>query len=452
MTTPIKNIVVLMLENRSFDHLVGYLRTDKYPIDGVRGNESNYVDPLTRKTRPVPVSDDAPYVPDLDPSPGHEFGNVAVQIHGANPAPTPSVGSNVGYVADYDAVAGAGRGGAVMRCFASGKLPAMHALAQEFALCDAWFASMPGPTWPNRFFAHCATSGGFVDNAVRNYPMRTLYQNLEAANINWRIYYHDFPQSLALANQRPYFLRGDYELFDQAFLRDCASGLLPQFSFIEPRYFNEGASRANDQHPIHGVLGGDALIAAVYEGIRNSLQWPETMLIVLWDEHGGFFDHRLAPVPSIPPDGSTEFFDFRSYGVRVPAIVVSAYTPKATIDSLVYDHTSLAATAKEIFGLPAFLTARDAKSNTVSHLYNGPLRTDVPAALPGASQPEMLRARSFQSDSEPPNDLQVSLLALARSLNPAARELVAAPPPPTEGEAAAEARAHLSAFAAARQS
>jgi len=288
---PINHVVVLMLENRSFDHMLGFMKTQDWPINGLSGNESNYPDPQNPTGTPVPMRPKATYVPDLDPGPMHDYANVVRQIHG---------GTNAGFVADYLTITDAARAGHVMTGFAPDKLPVLATLAKEFAVCDNWFSSLPGPTWPNRFFVHCATAGGYVDGAPRNYPMRTLYENLRDAHVNWRIYYHDIPQSLALQNQRKFF-HAQYEIYNQSFVRDCKQGRLPQYSFIEPRYFNEGSSRANDQHPIHGVVGGELLIADVYEAVRSSPNWNETVLIIIYDEHGGFYDH-VPPPAATPPD------------------------------------------------------------------------------------------------------------------------------------------------------
>jgi phospholipase C len=446
---PVTQIVVLMLENRAFDHLVGFMQSPSFPIHGLDGTEQNYPDPLGPSGTPVRVTPDAPYVPDLDPGPDHDFPNVAVQLHGAIPAPQPSKGSNIGFVKDYSTVRGVTTPGNVMRCFGGDRLPVIGTLAREFAICDNWFSSMPGGTWPNRFFVHCATSGGYVDNAIRNYPMRTLYQNLTAKGINWRIYFHDMPQSLALANQRQYF-RTKYELYGQAFVRDCQNGDLPQYSFIEPRYFNELSARANDMHPIHGVVNGELLIAEVYEALRASKQWETTMLIVTWDEHGGFYDH-VEPPQATPPDNATQFFGFASYGVRVPAVVVSPLIPKNTIDHTLYDHTSIPATAKVLFELPNFLTARDAAANRLEKLCSLPQpRDDTPTTLPRPSvEPALLAAAP--AVPQPTNELEDDLLALSRELGLPGAELMQVRTmsrAATEDEAAAEARAHLAAFAA----
>jgi phospholipase C len=445
---PITNLVVLMLENRSFDHMLGYMASAMYPIDGLTGAEFNYPDPLTKKLPRVSVSGDAPYVPDLDPSPGHNVPNVAVQLYGADPRPDPSVGVNIGFVADYLSIVGPVKGSQVMRCFGDGRLPALQTLAREFAICDHWYSSMPGPTWPNRFFAHCATSGGFIDDQMRDYRMRTIYQNLSDANVNWRVYYHDLPQSMALANQWQYF-SSKYELFDQAFARDAAAGLLPRYSFIEPRYYTHLGSRANDQHPDNGIPEGELLIKQVYELLRASPQWPQSMLIIAWDEHGGFFDHE-EPRAAVPPDDQISNFNFASYGLRVPAVIVSPLIPKATISHDLFDHASIPATVKVLFNLPGFLTKRDAAANNLLGLASlAAAREDAPSTLP--SLPGTLQSALVPPpvSTKPPNDLQLSLLQMARSLDPTApAEAPLAAMPQTEEDAASEARAHFLRFAA----
>jgi phospholipase C len=218
-----------VLENRSFDHLLGSLRAEDDRIDGPLGTEFNYADPSAETGKSL-VTFDAPYVPDVDPGPGHEFSNAIEQLFLDSKVPTPIVTdkSNMGFAFDYRQVCrGNGQtdvqsmqnAGKVLRCFGARQLPALHTLAREFAICNKWFSSVPGPTWPNRFFIHCATSGGYLDNALRDYEMRTIFQNLSEVGVNWRIYYHDVPQSLALRQQRQYF-REKYELFRRA--RDSA--------------------------------------------------------------------------------------------------------------------------------------------------------------------------------------------------------------------------------------
>jgi phospholipase C len=447
----IDHVVVLMLENRSFDHMLGYFKSAT-PFDGLNGTEANFEDPLHGTGFKAQVSDDAPTVPDIDPGPDHECPAVQVQLFGQNgPWPGDPVAlHNNGFLYDYAQITHDFPAAAkVMRCHKGGNVPALTHLAQEFALCDHWFSSLPGPTWPNRFFAHAATSGGHTDNVVRLYLMRTIFENLSAAGVSWRVYFHDFPQSLALTNQLR-FVRSNYA-FAAKFFDDADNGTLPAYSFIEPRYFNEGPLRANDQHPIHGVPLGDALIADVYKAVRNGPNWSSTLLIVASDEHGGLYDHVLPPM-TVNPDGKTSpQFDFTRLGVRVPAVVASPWVKKGSVSSTVYDHTSIAATLRELFHLPSSLTKRDAQANTLLPLLSEPAaRTDAPEELARPSDETLAITAGVQPDTRPLSDYQNSLIALAHSLADQAPSPMALPlatgPANTEREGAMFAKYTMSAL------
>src|ERR1700730_3504308 len=180
----IKHVVVLVMENRSFDHMLGNLMAPEYKIEGLTGVEFNYADPISR-TGEARVTKSAPYVPDVDPSPSHEFHDVMLQLFRRFIVPWPIVDPNQGFMYDYAKVShDEAHAGKVMQCFGADQLPALHALAKQFAVCDHWFSSLPGPTWPNRFFIHCATSGGYVDNAVRSYDMDTIFENLSKHGVS----------------------------------------------------------------------------------------------------------------------------------------------------------------------------------------------------------------------------------------------------------------------------
>ena len=413
----IENIVVLMLENRSFDHLLGFFPGGPN-FDGLKGDEANYEQPVTQSGLKVTVSRDAPVVPDVDPGPDHDVPNVHIQLFGqAGPYPDdPNAPHNNGFLYDYAQVTHEVATAAhVMRCHDPANVPTLTALAQEFAICDRWFSSVPGPTWPNRFFAHAATSGGHSDNAIRIYGMRTIYENLHDTGKTWRIYFHDFPQSLALEHQLQ-FAFTNYEYIDE-FFKAAEAGTLPQYTFIEPRYFNEGPFRANDMHPIHGVVGGEQLIADVYEALRKGSQWENMLFVVVCDEHGGLYDHVLPP-KAVNPDGlvSPEF-DFSHLGVRVPAIVVSPWIPKGTIASTVYDHTSILATVRDVFGLGRSLTQRDAQANTLlSLLTETAPRADAPMTLPRATDDTQALHYAAQVDHRPLSRFQTSLVTCANAL------------------------------------
>ena len=380
----LKHIVVLMMENRSLDHMLGFLQSPNYQINGLAGNESNLDDDNT----PVQVSNDAIYFGDLTPDPGHSHFDVMRQMFdGADPAATP-VPPMTGFVKDYRLHTNdVGKSHNIMKCFSKTKLPVLSALAQQFCLCDNWFSSVPGPTFPNRAFAHAATSIGRVDMSPIGYVgiSKTIYELLDENGISARIYYNDttlaatFPNLMAKMNQ--FF--GPF----QSFLDACGNNSLPAYSFIEPRYNTLESENffftASDQHPDHDVHAGEELIQKVFQAIwNNPAVRNSTLLVITYDEHGGLFDHVPPPQRVSNPDrknwdgeaGNPDPpFDFTWLGVRVPAVLISPYIKAGTIDTTLYDHTSFIATARKSF-LPnwqaTFLTQRDKEANTLEGNFN----------------------------------------------------------------------------------
>jgi phospholipase C len=391
MPSPIKHVVVLMLENRSFDHMLGFMRSASYKIEGLTGQEFNRLNPATNKSAGVPVSDDAEYEGDLNVDPTHDVGSVCLQIYGApSPPPPPVKRSMIGFVYSYLQRPGMSptRARNIMKCFAPSKVGALTTLAKQFAVCDHWFASVPGPTWPNRFFAHCASSGGYIDNEVRHYGMKTIFEQLTAAGRDWRVYFHDIPQCLTLSRLQSVHYVDNFQRF-KTFLEDAALGTLPAYSFIEPRYFDFLHWKANDEHPPHNVGFGEMLIADVYEALRKSPLWNTSLLLILFDEHGGTYDHLLPPSAVPPGDDASQGFAFDRLGVRVPAVVVSPLIPAKTIDSRCYDHTSIPATVRALLLPDASpnkhqpLTKRDAAAQTFDDLLSlSKPRIDTPEKLP----------------------------------------------------------------------
>lgn len=198
MATKVNHVIVLMLENRSFDHMLGYLKTDQYPIDGLTGRESNPLNfgPVAKE---IGVHPDATDI--LVHDPGHALSDVNVQLFENLLGPPAIREPNRGFVVSYGEQPHVTPGIApqIMSCFSAANLPILSALAQEFAICDHWYSSMPGPTWPNRFFAHCATSKGTVTNGgIANYDMPTVFEQLAAKGLTWKIYFHDFVHALQL--------------------------------------------------------------------------------------------------------------------------------------------------------------------------------------------------------------------------------------------------------------
>ena len=438
MAHQITHIIVLMLENRGFDHMVGFMQSDAYRIDGIDAANppSNPMSP--HDPTPILATPDAPSALPFDA--GHSVTDTNEQLF-FNVSGPPSAGpSNKGFVYSYSLQANVTTATAplIMKCFAPASLPVLTTLAKEFGLCDHWYSSVPGPTWPNRFFAHAATSKGFIDNGLfHNYDMRTIFENLSAVDGTWKIYSHDFPQAQALLGIQGDEFANNWDSIG-GFKDDAANNQLPDYAFIEPKYttlFGE----ANDQHPPHPIEAGEQLIADVYNAVRTSPAWEDSLLIVLYDEHGGTFDHELPPAAT-PPDEHTSQFGFDRLGVRVPALLISPYVQRGRIVSRVFDHSSIPATVKKVFGLPAFLTKRDAQANTFEDLLDLPVaRHDTPANLGIAPligrdgwgddvvTPDAIRMQLAmgQISSTPVSDLQMSLVELARTLPTGPKDRVA---------------------------
>ena len=347
-----------------------------------------------------------------------------------------------------------------MECFDPAKIPALATLAQEFCVCDRWFSAAPGPTWLNRFYAHAATSDGMViDNATHNYKMNTIYDALTKNGVSWNIYYGDIPQSLIL---RQLWRTPDHYRRFERFYADVQRGDLPAYTFIEPRYFSLLVWKANDNHPPHDVRQGEYLLAEVYDTLRKSPLWEKSLLVVLYDEHGGFFDH-VPPPDSVPnPDGKkskSPAFDFTRLGVRVPAILVSPFVEKGRVDSTIYEHSSLPATIRTLFNLPESLTTRDRAANTFEKNLSRTIpRTDTPLTLPVPGEPEEARGQRAlirtdvleesrrgevdreEMSQEPLSTMQAALVELVHRLNkePYAEARARASQIQTEHEAAVD--------------
>jgi phospholipase C len=281
-----------------------------------------------------------------------------------------------------------------MGWYPRGFLPALHTLAEHGVVFDRWFASMPGPTWMNRLFAHTGTSLGHVAEPgslfnpnLHIYNERTLYDEMTETGVSWRIYFGDVPQSLVLTHQWRHL--GNYRRF-RHWEADVAAGTLPTYSFIEPTYFGP---HQNDQHPPHDVMRGDALIAQVYNPLQaNPALFERTLLIVLYDEHGGFFDH-VVPPKTAPPDEHTQHYAFDRLGFRVPAIFISPWLDPGVVSD-VYDHTSLLrmAAGKWPGVKPLGRRAQQANDPLTSLTWRQTPRTDLP---PAPVAPDIQPARSL---------------------------------------------------------
>src|SRR5579864_8580782 len=358
----LQHIVVLMMENRSFDHMLGSLKAVNPKIDGYVDGDP-FTNPDTTNN-PVKPQAKAEFQAQLQPDPDHHFPAVDLQIYGGDKSADRKPNMQ-GFVKSYFNQQGdVGHSQKIMYYFKQSDLPVLTTLAREFAVFNRWFASIPGPTICNRAFAHYGTSFGRVDlNPI--YPPETIksvYTRLISATPKRtaKVYYYDTTSStMEVAN----LLQNQPELFGtySQFLDDCAKGTLPDYSFIEPNYSDHetdsGEEIANDQHPDHNIQAGESFIASVYQAIKNNPDlWQSTALLITYDEHGGIFDH--VPPPDCPKDkftadgnatGTGVAFEFNRLGVRVPSILISPWIPKGAVVDRVFDHASIPATITKFF-------------------------------------------------------------------------------------------------------
>lgn len=403
----IKHIVVLVLENRSFDQMLGYLYFDEgnisptgQPFEGLSGNESN---PLNRPGREpemvsvFPIEARNPYnyvMPKADP--GEGYANTISQLYGHpedRSAPT-----NQGFVNDFDFVLKEvdanwkPQDGVppiypgtdvrdIMGMFTPELLPVMSSLAKGYAVCDHWYCAIPTETIPNRAFIACGTSQGILRDSMNHkpygpytYTANTIFNVMTDHNRSWKVYGYDkFPLTPGGMQAMDPFLVGDNrakyfgEFTD--FQRDVAEQNLADYAFLEPKWGPLG----NSMHPNYNVANGEQFIAEVYRTLRDSELWNDTLLIITFDEHGGNYDHVLPP-PAVQPNAEAvneeTGFDFTQFGVRVPTILISPYIEAGSVfraqkNGTPLSHSSILATLEARFGLPS-LTARDEAAPDVS--------------------------------------------------------------------------------------
>jgi len=365
--------------------------------------------------------------------PGHEFEDVVEQLCGQGQQ-FPKKGqypptNNSGFAANYATSTSEGTGlppkqdiGRIMGCFnTKTQLPVLYQLATNFAICDQWYCSMPGPTWPNRFFVHGSSSSGLDHSPETSqikewereepgfeYPNGSIYQALSQAGIPYQFYhdstgliggegsiYSDDPQNSSIFGAVPQVasLHGLPNFSEMELLGTFASDLQEPYpypyTFIEPHYgdvYDNNYRGGSSQHPMDDVYGGEHLLAAVYKAIRSSPYWNTSLLIITYDEHGGFYD-SVGPIKAPAPADSPKYgynaygFDFTLLGVRVPAMVVSPLIKKGTVDHTQYDHSSVPKTLEQLFKLKN-LTQRDFKANSVMPLLTLTTpRTDCPLVI-----------------------------------------------------------------------
>lgn len=320
----IDNIVVLLMENRSFDHMLGYLKLEggRADVDGLTPGLSNR---YGQKSYPIHHLNHTALRSNQDPchsgqcvtdqlkNNGGGFVNNYVKTHPNDP--------------ERDLVMG---------YYNKNELLTHDYLAAEFTLCDRWFSSVPGATWPNRLYAATGRANGSKDNkTVPIYNLPSFVRHLDGQKVTWGWYSDNFFGATLNLTDSKYRSHSNYNLND--FYQQAADGSLPKVCWIDPIFVNTGGEiAANDDHPPADVRHGQELVLNIYHAlVSNPEQWQKTLFVIVYDEHGGFYDH-VAP-PAAPDDLPS----FRSYGVRVPAILVSPWVPQRKVVSTLFDHTSI---------------------------------------------------------------------------------------------------------------
>jgi len=334
----IDHIVVLMMENRSFDHMLGFLTVERgrTDVDGIRDGLAN-----TYKGRGYGVH----------PASGTTLVKAQDPCHSGWCVDEQVADGCGGFVANFAKTRKPPLTGnalaVVMAYHTAEQLPVYDYLAANYGVCDRWFCSVPGATMPNRLYAAAGKAAGSRDPAHPPvYHLPAFVRHLDNAGVSWRWYSHDdFPTlwgldvEYALSHPRipAYFDRDALPFARRSFLKRAAQGDLPAVSWIDPNFVdvNLGPGASDDDHPPSDVQAGQELVFKLFNAVVRSPAWPKTLLVITYDEHGGFYDHVE------PPDAADDDPGFRRYGPRVPAIVVSPWVRKAAVSHTLFDHTSI---------------------------------------------------------------------------------------------------------------
>jgi len=352
----IKNIVVVMMENRSFDHILGYLSLNKFgrsDVDGLKDDPS-------WNAKCASVCNGEAFLPwhcsdPFNPTPydpPHERVPIALQLGNKIEGVYPMNG----FVENYASVCSVNPGdqSPVMSYYTADECPVTGFLADNFAICDRWFCSLPAGTQPNRLMA----MSGYSNIDVNTFPLprqHLVYDWLNERKISWRVYHQVLPFFSMMTHWIPEILDDDhFRRFDRLD-NDLMQSLpeeVPNVLFMEPTYSDAPhIGPSNDDHPPTPVKGGQEFLLQVYKAFSSHPDiWAGTVMIITYDEHGGFFDH-VPPIPLItqPPQG-VNYPVFESSGVRVPALIVSPFVKAKTVFHDVLDHTSILKFIGQVFG------------------------------------------------------------------------------------------------------
>ena len=372
----IEHIIVVTMENRSFDHFLGWL-------PGADGRQAG----LVYRDRVGAPHSTFPLAPDYQgcshPDPDHSYQGGRIEYDNGACDGWLRAGSNDAYAIGY---------------YTQSDLPFLGHAARAWTPCDRYFAAILAGTYPNRIYQHAAQTDRLDNSLLPFSTLPTIWDRLADQNINHRYYFSDFP-FLALWGTKYLGIAGPIAEFFTA----CAAGTLPQVSFVEPRFLGESQGLSNDDHPHADIRNGEAFLNSVYQAVASSPNWPHTVLVINFDEWGGFFEHvppSQAPIP--PADAALGSDGLR--GFRVPALIISPWSPRGKVEHRLYDHTSVLKMIEWRWQLRP-LTVRDATANNLAQALDfrrrnlvapaftvpaGPFGAACPAGSPASSEAEAL--------------------------------------------------------------
>jgi phospholipase C len=357
----IHHIVLVMMENRSFDHFLGW-------VPGADGQQAGltYLDRAGQPQATYALAPD--YQGCTHPDPDHSYDGGRIEYNAGACDGWLRAGANDTYAIGY---------------YTGLDLPLYAGMAQHWLTCDGYFAAIMAPSYPNRIYQHAGQTDR-IDQSLAISALPTIWDQLAAHGLQGRYYYTDVP-TLALWGSK--YLSISHLL--PTFLADCRAGTLPHVAFVDPKFLGAAFGTSWDDHPHADIRNGQAFVNLIYEAVISSPNWPNTLLVINYDEWGGFFDHVPPPTAPIPPADQAAGHQDGLRGFRVPAFLISPWTPRGMVGHGLYDHTSVLRLIEWRWALPP-LTIRDATANNLAELldFSHPQLEAPTFAVPGFTWPQ----------------------------------------------------------------
>lgn len=333
----IEHVVVVMMENRSFDHLLGWL-------PGADGRQAGlaYLDSGGGSHSTYPLQPD--YQGCGHPDPDHSYEGARVEYDRGGCDGWLRAGLNDEYAIGY---------------YLQNDVAFLAQAAPGWTACDRYFAAILGPTFPNRLYMHAAQTDRLGDTFELS-TLPTIWDRLAAAGLSGRYYFSDAP-FLGLWGLKYASISRTIDHF----FEDCADGTLPQVSYVDPRFIDEAAGTSDDDHPHADIRNGEVFMNAVYSAVTSSPNWKHTVFVITFDEWGGFFEHVPPPAAPIPAASAAAGDEDGLLGFRVPCLIMSPYAGREVVSHTAFDHTSILKLIEWRWNLEP-LTVRDATANNLA--------------------------------------------------------------------------------------